>query len=130
VSVLGLAYVLVPGAVLGWGLVTNTYAGRLDGHGYLLDASGLGGKTGDRASADLGPRRLPRRAARHPGPPSVGRPGPGDTLPVSEPAPQPEGWLVVVDPSGDDDHERALRIMGPYAPLVEITTTDEVLAGR
>jgi nicotinamidase-related amidase len=32
--------------------------------------------------------------------------------------------------SCDDDHERALRIMGLYAPLVEITTTDEVLAGR
>jgi nicotinamidase-related amidase len=32
--------------------------------------------------------------------------------------------------SGDDDHDRAIRIMGLYAPLVEITTTDEVLAGR
>jgi nicotinamidase-related amidase len=32
--------------------------------------------------------------------------------------------------SGDDDHERALRVMGLYAPLVQLTTTDEVLAGR
>ena len=31
--------------------------------------------------------------------------------------------------SGDDDHDRAVRIMGLYAPLVEITTTDEVLGG-
>jgi len=32
--------------------------------------------------------------------------------------------------SCDDDHERAIRIMGLYAPLVEIATTDEVLAGQ
>ena len=32
--------------------------------------------------------------------------------------------------SGDDDHDRAIRIMGLYAPLVAVTTTDEVLAGR
>jgi len=32
--------------------------------------------------------------------------------------------------SGDDDHDRAIRIMGLYAPLVAITTADEVLAGR
>jgi nicotinamidase-related amidase len=32
--------------------------------------------------------------------------------------------------SCDEDHERALRIMGLYAPLVEIATTDEVLAGQ
>ena len=32
--------------------------------------------------------------------------------------------------STDDDHDRAVRIMGLYAPLVEITMTDEVLAGR
>ncbi|WP_116451944.1 cysteine hydrolase family protein [Blastococcus litoris] len=32
--------------------------------------------------------------------------------------------------SCDDDHDRALRIMGLYAPLVEVMTTDEVLAGR
>jgi nicotinamidase-related amidase len=32
--------------------------------------------------------------------------------------------------SSDDDHDRAMRIMGLYAPLVGIATTDEVLAGR
>jgi len=31
--------------------------------------------------------------------------------------------------STDDDHDRALRILSLYAPLVELTTTDEVLAG-
>jgi nicotinamidase-related amidase len=31
--------------------------------------------------------------------------------------------------SCDEDHDRAIRIMGLYAPLVEIATTDEVLAG-
>ena len=30
--------------------------------------------------------------------------------------------------SSDDDHDRALRIMSLYAPLVELTTTAEVLA--
>jgi nicotinamidase-related amidase len=30
--------------------------------------------------------------------------------------------------STDDDHDRALRIMGLYAPLVRLTTTAEVLA--
>jgi nicotinamidase-related amidase len=32
--------------------------------------------------------------------------------------------------SSDDDHARALRLMGLYAPLVHVVTTDEVLAGR
>ncbi|SOD95056.1 cysteine hydrolase family protein [Blastococcus haudaquaticus] len=32
--------------------------------------------------------------------------------------------------STDDDHDAAVRIMGLYAPLVAIATTDEVLAGR
>lgn len=32
--------------------------------------------------------------------------------------------------SGDDDHERALRVMSLYAPLVWVNTTAEVLAGR
>jgi nicotinamidase-related amidase len=32
--------------------------------------------------------------------------------------------------SGDDDHERALRVMSLYAPLVRVTSTAEVLAGR
>ncbi len=31
--------------------------------------------------------------------------------------------------SSDDDHRKALGLMGLYAPLVEITTTDDVLAG-
>jgi nicotinamidase-related amidase len=32
--------------------------------------------------------------------------------------------------SGDDDHDRALRVMSLYAPLVELVTTDDVLGGR
>jgi nicotinamidase-related amidase len=32
--------------------------------------------------------------------------------------------------SSDDDHDRAVRVMSLYAPLVELTTTAEVLAGR
>jgi len=32
--------------------------------------------------------------------------------------------------STDDDHERALRVMSLYAPLVHVVTTAEVLAGR
>jgi nicotinamidase-related amidase len=32
--------------------------------------------------------------------------------------------------SSDEEHDRALHLMGLYAPLVEIVTTDEVLAGR
>jgi nicotinamidase-related amidase len=32
--------------------------------------------------------------------------------------------------STDDDHDRALRVMSLYAPLVELTTTAEVLAER
>ena len=31
--------------------------------------------------------------------------------------------------SDDDEHDRALHLMGLYAPLVEVTTTDAVLAG-
>ncbi|TYP88057.1 cysteine hydrolase family protein [Blastococcus xanthinilyticus] len=31
--------------------------------------------------------------------------------------------------AGDDEHERALQVMGGYAPLVTFATTDEVLAG-
>ncbi len=31
--------------------------------------------------------------------------------------------------SDDDEHDRALHLMGLYAPLVELTTTDAVLAG-
>ena len=42
------------GTALGWGLVTNTAAGRLNWQGYLLHPLGLGGKTGAWAAADLG----------------------------------------------------------------------------
>jgi purine-cytosine permease-like protein len=45
---------LAVGTVLGWGLVTNTYAGWLDWQGYLLGAFGLGGKDGAWAFANLG----------------------------------------------------------------------------
>jgi purine-cytosine permease-like protein len=45
---------LVVGTVLGWGLVTNTFAGWLGWQGYLLDAFGLGGKNGAWAFANLG----------------------------------------------------------------------------
>jgi nucleobase:cation symporter-1, NCS1 family len=45
---------LVIGTVLGWGLVTNTFAGWLDWQGYLLGAFGLGGKDGAWAFANLG----------------------------------------------------------------------------
>jgi purine-cytosine permease-like protein len=45
---------LVAGTVLGWGLVTNTYAGWLDWQGYLLGPFGLGGTTGAWAFANLG----------------------------------------------------------------------------
>jgi purine-cytosine permease-like protein len=45
---------LLIGTVLGWGLVTNTFAGWLDWQGYLLAPLGLGGKTGNWAYANLG----------------------------------------------------------------------------
>ena len=45
---------LLIGTVVGWGLVTNTYAGWLDWQGYLLGAFGLGGREGDWAYANLG----------------------------------------------------------------------------
>ena len=45
---------LVVGTVLGWGLVTNTFAGWLDWQGYLLEPLGLGGKDGAWAFANLG----------------------------------------------------------------------------
>jgi nicotinamidase-related amidase len=32
--------------------------------------------------------------------------------------------------SSDEEHDRALHLMGLYAPLVELVSTDEVLAGR
>jgi purine-cytosine permease-like protein len=42
------------GTLLGWGLVTNTFAGWLDWQGYLLGPLGLGGKDGSWAFANLG----------------------------------------------------------------------------
>ncbi|MFL6162882.1 MAG: purine-cytosine permease family protein [Jatrophihabitantaceae bacterium] len=42
------------GTVLGWGLVTNSYASWLNWQGYLLGPFGLGGKTGSWAFANLG----------------------------------------------------------------------------
>jgi purine-cytosine permease-like protein len=45
---------LLVGTVLGWGLVTNTFAGWLDWQGYLLEPFGLGGKDGAWAFANIG----------------------------------------------------------------------------
>jgi len=45
---------LLVGTLLGWGLVTNTYASWLSWQGYLLGAFGLGGKDGDWAYANVG----------------------------------------------------------------------------
>jgi purine-cytosine permease-like protein len=46
--------VLVVATVIGWGLVTNSYAHWLDWQGYLLGPLGLGGRKGDWAGANLG----------------------------------------------------------------------------
>jgi NCS1 family nucleobase:cation symporter-1 len=48
------AILLVAGTVIGWGLVTNSYASWLSWQGYLLGPFGLGGKTGTWAFANLG----------------------------------------------------------------------------
>jgi NCS1 family nucleobase:cation symporter-1 len=45
---------LLAGSVVGWGLVTNTFAGWLSWQGYLLGPLGLGGKDGSWAFANLG----------------------------------------------------------------------------
>jgi NCS1 family nucleobase:cation symporter-1 len=45
---------LLVGTVIGWGLVTNTFATWLDWQGYLLDPFGLGGRDGGWAYANLG----------------------------------------------------------------------------
>jgi NCS1 family nucleobase:cation symporter-1 len=45
---------VVVGTVLGWGLVTNSFAGWLTWQGYLLGPLGLGGKQGPWAYAGLG----------------------------------------------------------------------------
>ncbi|WP_120338509.1 purine-cytosine permease family protein [Cryobacterium soli] len=50
-----LAIVLISlGSVVGWGLVTNGFAGWLAWQGYLLEPLGLGGRDGDWAFANLG----------------------------------------------------------------------------
>ncbi len=46
--------VLVVATVLGWGLVTNTFAGWLSWQGFLLEPLGLGGREGAWAYANLG----------------------------------------------------------------------------
>jgi NCS1 family nucleobase:cation symporter-1 len=46
--------VIVVSTAVGWGLVTNTYAGWLEWQGYLLGPLGLGGKEGSWAFANLG----------------------------------------------------------------------------
>jgi len=51
--VLPIAIVVVC-TVLGWGLVTNSYAEWLAWQGYLLEPIGLGGREGDWAFANLG----------------------------------------------------------------------------
>jgi len=48
------AILMVAGTVVGWGLVTNSYASWLHWQGYLLGPFGLGGKTGTWAFANLG----------------------------------------------------------------------------
>ncbi|SDO54580.1 Purine-cytosine permease [Nakamurella panacisegetis] len=45
---------VVVGTVLGWGLVTNTYAQWLTWQGYLLEAVNLGGRSGSWAGANIG----------------------------------------------------------------------------
>jgi purine-cytosine permease-like protein len=46
--------VVVVGTVVGWGLVTNSFASWLSWQGYLLGLFGLGGKSGAWAFANLG----------------------------------------------------------------------------
>ena len=45
---------MVVGTVVGFGLVTNSYASWLSWQGYLLGPFGLGGKTGAWEFANLG----------------------------------------------------------------------------
>lgn len=46
--------IVLVSTVVGWGLVTNTYANWLSWQGYLLDPIGLGGRDGAWAAANLG----------------------------------------------------------------------------
>ena len=59
---------VVVGTVLGWGLVTNTFAGWLDWQGYLLGPLGLGG---ERRVGVREPRRAGSLLARLPRPPAL-----------------------------------------------------------
>ena len=52
-TALPLALVAI-GTALGWGLVTNSFAGWLSWQGYLLGPFGVGGKDGAWASSGLG----------------------------------------------------------------------------
>lgn len=45
---------LVAGTIIGWGLVTNTFASWLSWQGYLLGPLGFGGRDGEWAFANLG----------------------------------------------------------------------------
>jgi NCS1 family nucleobase:cation symporter-1 len=47
-------FLMAVGTVIGWGLVTNTFASWLKWQGYLLAPFALGGKNGEWASAELG----------------------------------------------------------------------------
>ncbi len=51
---LGPVVVICVATVVGWGLVTNSYASWLTWQGYLLGPVGLGGKGGSWAYANLG----------------------------------------------------------------------------
>jgi nucleobase:cation symporter-1, NCS1 family len=51
---IGSLLLLVIGAVVGWGLVTNSFADWLAWQGYLLGPLGLGGRDGSWAYANLG----------------------------------------------------------------------------
>ena len=51
---LGPVVVICAATVVGWGLVTNSYADWLTWQGYLLDPLGFGGKSGSWAYANLG----------------------------------------------------------------------------
>ena len=95
--------IIVVATVVGWGLVTNTYASWLTWQGYLLGPLGLGGKSGAWAvrqpgrAGRAGPRvrrRLGARCGAGPVPGVPARAGPGHGHgQLSKPA----GCLAVID---------------------------------
>ena len=105
---------MVIGAVVGWGLVTNSFAGWLAWQGYLLGPLGLGGREGSWAYANLGVLAalvigfvgtllLGRRTVRaqEDKPLSADRPGGGSSR-MSENMPSPSRnaaapWLMIID---------------------------------